>query len=99
MYRGRYFFLIGEPGGFLNYGGVGHAPSRRRPRGLFKRMSSKETQFTKERIERAARIYSTTSGAAAALGIKPGSFSRLCRKYEIETPQQQKQNRRGSSTG
>jgi hypothetical protein len=65
----------------------------------FTRMPSKETQYTKERIERAARIYSTTSGAAAALGIKPGSFSRLCRKYEIATPIQQKQNRRGSSTG
>ena len=35
MYRGRYFFLIGEPGGFLNYGGVGNAPSRRRPRGFY----------------------------------------------------------------
>ena len=40
-----------------------------------------------ERIERCARIYSSNIDAAAALDIAPGSFSRLCRKYNIDSPQ------------
>lgn len=43
--------------------------------------------ISKERIERAARIYSSNLDAAAALGIAPGSFSRLCRHYGVDTPQ------------
>ena len=41
----------------------------------------------RERIERAARIYSSNRDAGQALGIAPGSFGRLCRRYGLETPQ------------
>lgn len=44
-------------------------------------------QFDRERVERAARIYASNRDAGLALGIAPGSFGRLCRRYGIETPQ------------
>ena len=47
-----------------------------------------------ERIERAARIYASNQEASRALGIAPGSFSRLCRLYNIETPYARKRRRR-----
>ena len=43
-------------------------------------------RFDKQRIERAARMYSSNRDAGLALGIAPGSFGRLCRRYGIETP-------------
>lgn len=42
--------------------------------------------ISEERVERAARLYASNRAAAAALGIAPGSFGRLCRFYNIETP-------------
>lgn len=47
-----------------------------------------------ERIERAARIYGSNQEASRALGIAPGSFSRLCRLYAIETPHARHRRRR-----
>ena len=47
-----------------------------------------------ERIERAARIYASNQEASQALGIAPGSFSRLCRTYGVETPYARKRRRR-----
>ena len=47
-----------------------------------------------ERIKRAARIYASNQEASRALGIAPGSFSRLCRLYNIETPYARKCRRR-----
>lgn len=44
-------------------------------------------RFSREEIERAARIYASNQDAGRALGIAPGSFGRLCRRYKIETPQ------------
>ena len=41
---------------------------------------------SKERVERAARMYSSNKDASRALGIAQGSFGRLCRQYGIETP-------------
>ena len=38
----------------------------------------------KDRIERAARIYASNHAAGLALGIAPGSFGRLCRRYGID---------------
>ena len=35
--------------------------------------------ISEERVERAARLYASNRAAAAALGIAPGSFGRLCR--------------------
>ena len=43
-------------------------------------------KIERERIERAARIYATCKDASRALGIAPGSFTRLCRQYGIQTP-------------
>jgi len=48
----------------------------------------------RERIERAARIYASNQDAGLALGIAPGSFGRLCRRYGIETPQARRRRRR-----
>ena len=48
----------------------------------------------KDRIERAARIYASNHAAGLALGIAPGSFGRLCRRYSIETPQARKRRHR-----
>lgn len=45
------------------------------------------------RIERVARLYSSNEEASQALGIAPGSFSRLCRLYGIETPYARKRRR------
>jgi hypothetical protein len=47
-----------------------------------------------ERIERAARIYASNQEASRALDIAPGSFSRLCRTYGIETPYARRRRRR-----
>jgi len=46
-----------------------------------------------ERIERAARIYSTAKEAASAMGISVAHFRRLCNHHDIATPRQRrKQN-------
>lgn len=47
-----------------------------------------------ERVERAARMYPSTKDASQALGIAPGSFSRLCRQYGIETPRTRRRRQR-----
>lgn len=49
-------------------------------------MAQGERGIDRERIQRAARMYSTNEAASRALGIEPRSFSRLCRRYGIETP-------------
>lgn len=51
----------------------------------------------RDRIERAARIYSSNDDAGRAMGITPGSFGRLCRRYGIETPQARRRRRRQES--
>ena len=45
-----------------------------------------ERLMERDRVERVARMYSTNEAASRALGIEPRSFSRLCRRYGIETP-------------
>jgi len=42
--------------------------------------------IAREHVERAARVYHRNVDAAAALGITERSFSRLCRRFELETP-------------
>ena len=42
--------------------------------------------LSREQIERAARLYKRVCDASQALGITSRSFSRLCRKYGVETP-------------
>ena len=57
---------------------------------------SSQTAFPRERIEYAVRIYRTTGDAAAALGIAPSSFGRLCRRYGIQTPNQRRKGRKAA---
>jgi hypothetical protein len=45
-----------------------------------------ERGISRERIERVARLYRSNQDASRALSITLRSFSRLCRKYDIETP-------------
>ena len=52
--------------------------------------------ISRERIERAARIYSSNQDAGAALGIASGSFSRLCKRYGIPTPRARRQRPRST---
>ncbi len=40
----------------------------------------------RESIVRTARMYRSNQDASAALGITLRSFSRLCHKYDVETP-------------
>lgn len=42
--------------------------------------------FSRDQIERVARMYRHNGDASRALGITIRSFSRLCRRYEIESP-------------
>lgn len=53
------------------------------------------SSISKNRVERAARIYASNMDAAAALGITAGSFSRLCRMYGVVTPYMQRRKRCG----
>ena len=48
------------------------------------------TSTSREQVERVARIYHHTADACAALGITLRSFSRLCRKYQVESPHDRK---------
>ena len=45
-----------------------------------------ERGISRERVERVARMYRSNQDACRALNITLRSFSRLCNKYEIETP-------------
>jgi len=53
---------------------------------LFRRKGEGMQKTSRERVERAARIYASNKEASRALGITLGSFGRLCREYGIETP-------------
>jgi hypothetical protein len=65
----------------------------------FERMTME--RIARERLERVARIYKSNQEASQALGIAPGSFSRACRRYGIETPfvRQQKQRQQRHRPG
>ncbi len=50
--------------------------------------------LSREQIERVARMYKCNQDASRALGITIRSFSRLCRKYDIESPFARRQRQR-----
>ena len=50
-------------------------------------------KIERERVEKAARIYASNEDASRALGIAAGSFSRLCRLYQVETPHARRRRR------
>ena len=54
---------------------------------------SANRSISAERIERCARIYGSNQDAAEALDISAGSFSRLCRKHNIDTPRMRRKKR------
>jgi hypothetical protein len=49
--------------------------------------------ITRQQVERVARMYKSHQDADRALGIDPRSFSRLCRRYNIETPYGRRQRK------
>ena len=53
--------------------------------------------FSRDQIERVARMYKCNQDASRALGITIRSFSRLCRKYDIESPFARRQRQRGQA--
>ncbi|GEM_PF-2034861 len=59
-----------------------------------RRKKRAEAPVPRETVERAARVYSSNTDAAAALGIAAGSFGRLCRRHGIEPPQQRRRRAR-----
>ena len=60
-------------------------------------MAQGERRTDRDRVERAARIYSTNEAASRALGIEPRSFSRLCRRSGIESPYARRLRERGEA--
>ena len=55
--------------------------------------------ISKDRIERVARIYASNSDASRALGIAMRSFSRICKRFDIETPHARSRRRRQKALG
>lgn len=53
-------------------------------------------RISRDRVELVARIYSSNREAGMALGIAASSFSRLCRHYGIDTPQQRRKPKEGA---
>ena len=60
---------------------------------------SAERGISRQRLERAARLYHSNEAAGRALGIVGRSFSRLCRQHGIETPYARKRRQRSRPLG
>lgn len=58
-----------------------------------------ERGIPQDRLERVARMYATNELASRALGITTRSFSRLCRRYDIETPHARRRRQREEARG
>ena len=50
-----------------------------------------KSSINSARVHNVSRIYNTGKAAAAAIGISPVHYHRLCREYGIETPAQRRQ--------
>ena len=59
-------------------------------------MARKPTEpISRERVERAARMYRNNAEAATALGLAwPTSFARLCHRYGVLTPYERRHGKR-----
>lgn len=53
----------------------------------------------REQVERVARIYHQNADACAALGITLRAFSRLCKRFDIETPYARRRRRSAGARG
>jgi len=59
----------------------------------------KKTGISRERVERASRIYNTVEDAALAMGISGTTFRRLCERFNIDTPAERRRKQaEGSPT-
>ena len=50
-----------------------------------------ESSINRARVHNVSRIYNSGKAAAAAIGISPVHYHRLCKLYDIETPAQRRQ--------
>ena len=50
-----------------------------------------KSSINRARVHNVSHIYNTGKAAAAAIGISPVHYHRLCREYGIETPAQRRQ--------
>ena len=50
-----------------------------------------KSSINRARVHNVSRIYNTGKAAAAAMGISPVHYHRLCKEYGIETPAQRRQ--------
>ena len=50
-----------------------------------------KSPINRARVHNVSRIYNTGKAAAAAIGISPVHYHRLCKEYGIETPAQRRQ--------
>ena len=55
--------------------------------------------ISQNRIQRVARIYHNNQDASRALGIAMRSFSRLCRRFDVETPYARKRRHMKEAAG
>ena len=57
-----------------------------------------KSSISPARISNASRGYNSGNAAAAAIGISPVHFHRLCKEYGIETPAQRRQREKRQAT-
>ena len=55
------------------------------------------SSINRARVHNVSRIYNTGKAAAAAIGISPVHYHRLCKEYGIETPAQRRQREKVES--
>ena len=55
------------------------------------------SSINRARVHNVSRIYNTGKAAAAAIGISPVHYHRLCKLYGIETPAQRRQREKVES--
>lgn len=59
-------------------------------------MNSMES-ISLKRLERICRMYKSNSDAARALGVAPGSITKMCKRLGIETPSSRHKNEPGKT--
>jgi len=57
------------------------------------------SKFDRDQVARAARMYRTNADAGKALGTSAGSFTRLCKTYELETPAERARREKKEAAG
>ena len=83
---GRYISLLINALLDMQFLGMNLAKDRMSPPRLSMEEMAMNKGFSREQIDRVARMYKCNGDACRALGITLRSFSRLCRKYDLESP-------------